>query len=258
MDAAHGHGHDKESGHGQRHTPQHGHGHSRAPGQAPEPGPHTEGRLIRQARFYDLRVWLMFLGRVGTLRRASLNLAALRPGERVLDVGCGSGDLALAAARQVGKSGEVWGIDAAPEMVEVARGKAKRRGLNARFQVEAVEALPFADASFDVVLSSLMMHHLPDDLRRRALAEIRRVLQLGGRIVIVDLDATGRMPRPWEPGWLVTRRHKLHKVHAHPTSEVRARGAALGDLLRDAGFESVESGATRYSWIGYTRGHVPA
>ena len=219
--------------------------------------------MIRQARFYDLRVWLMFLGRVATLRRATLDLAALRPGERVLDVGCGSGDLALSAARQVGSRGAVWGIDAAPQMVEVARSKAKRRRLNVQFQVEAVEVLPFPDASFDVVLSSLMMHHLPGELRRRALAEIRRVLRPGGRIVIVDLDATGRLPRPWEPGWLVTRRHKLHNAHAHPHPvpeglEGRARGAALGDLLRDAGFESVESGPTRYSWIGYTRGHVPA
>jgi demethylmenaquinone methyltransferase/2-methoxy-6-polyprenyl-1,4-benzoquinol methylase/phosphoethanolamine N-methyltransferase len=199
----------------------------------------------------------MFLGRVSTLRKLSLDLAALRPGERVLDVGCGSGDLALAAARKVGAGGTVWGIDAAPEMVEVARGKARRRRLAAQFQVAVVEALPFPDASFDVVLSSLMMHHLPGELRRRALAEIRRVLRPGGRMLIVDLDAGGRLPRPWEPGWLITRRHKLHKQHPHSTAGVRARGAALGDLLRDAGFEGVESGPTRYSWIGYTRGHLP-
>lgn len=260
MDALHGHKHGTPQGHGHGHghghgqTPEQGHGHAHTR----TPAPATEGRLIRQAQFYDLRVWLMFLGRVSTLRRLSLDLAALRPGERVLDVGCGSGDLALAAARQVGGAGAVRGIDAAPEMVEVARRKARRRRLAVQFQVAAVEALPFPDASFDVVLSSLMMHHLPGDLRRRALAEIRRVLRPGGRMLIVDLDAAGRLPRPWEPGWLVTRRHKLHKQHPHAVSEVRARGAALGDLLRDAGFEDVESGPTRYSWIGYTRGFVPA
>jgi demethylmenaquinone methyltransferase/2-methoxy-6-polyprenyl-1,4-benzoquinol methylase/phosphoethanolamine N-methyltransferase len=200
----------------------------------------------------------MFLGRLGALRRLSLDLAALRPGERVLDVGCGSGDLAIVAARRVGAGGAVWGIDAAPEMIEVARGKARRRRLDVRFQVEAVEALPFPDASFDVVLSSLMMHHLPGDLRRQALGEIKRVLRPGGRLLIVDLDSAGRLPRPWEPGWLVTRRHKMHQPQAHGGPQARTRGAALGDLLRDAGFEGVESGATRFSWIGYTRGHLPA
>lgn len=248
MDSMHQQANRQGRGH-QQHSHGHRHIHART-----DPPP-TSGRLIRSARFYDLRVGLMFLGQLKKLRSLTVDLAGLRPGERVLDVGCGTGDVAFLAARRVGAGGSVWGIDAAPEMIEVARGKARRSGLPAQFAVEAVESLSFPDGSFDVVLSSLMVHHLPPDLRQRALAEIRRVLRPGGRIAIVDLQVTGRAPRVWEPGWLVFRRHKGHN---HPATSGRADGAPLAAILREAGFEAVENGPTRYSWIGYARGRVPA
>ncbi|HMA37825.1 MAG TPA: methyltransferase domain-containing protein, partial [Chloroflexia bacterium] len=103
--------------------------------------PPTEGRLIRWARFYDPLVWLMALGQTRTLRALPLDLAAIQPGERVLDVGCGTGDLTLAAARRVGPAGTAVGIDAAPEMIAVARGKARRAGRAVQFRVEPVQAL---------------------------------------------------------------------------------------------------------------------
>lgn len=226
----------------------HGHGHTQK-----EAAP-TEGRLIRWARFYDPLIWLKLLGQTHKLRALPLDLADIRPGERVLDVGCGTGDVTLAAARRVGPGGAVYGIDAAPEMIDVARSKARRRGLPVEFMVEPVEALSFANGSFDVVVSSLMMHHLPGELRRRALAEVRRVLRPGGRVVIVDLQAMSRSPRPWEPGWLVTR---LHKMRISTPAEVRASIEARAALLREAGFHAVESGSTRYSWIGYAVGRKP-
>jgi ubiquinone/menaquinone biosynthesis C-methylase UbiE len=234
-------------GHGHRHGNRHPHAHKAAV--------RTEGRLIRWARFYDPLIWLKLLGQTHKLRALPLDVADIRPGEQVLDVGCGTGDVTLAAARRVGPGGAVYGIDAAPEMVDVARSKARRRGLPAQFMVEPVEALSFSDGSFDVVLSSLMMHHLPGELRRRALAEIWRVLRPGGRVVIVDLQAMSRSPRPWEPGWLVTR---LHKLRTSSPVEVRASIEARAALLREAGFHAVESGSTRYSWLGYALGRKPA
>jgi demethylmenaquinone methyltransferase/2-methoxy-6-polyprenyl-1,4-benzoquinol methylase/phosphoethanolamine N-methyltransferase len=238
MDAVHGYGH----GHGHKH------------GQTHPAAPATAGRLIGWARFYDPLVWVMLLGRTRALRALPLDLAAVRPGERVLEVGCGTGELALAAARRVGRGGSVVGIDAAPAMIEVARSKARRTGSPARFQIETVEAMSFPDGAFDVVLSSLMMHHLPGELKGRALSEIRRVLRPGGRIVIIDLQAPTRPPRPWEPGWLLLRRHRLH---AHSEAAARLGGPALAALLRDAGFAAVESGPTRFPWIGYARGRAP-
>ena len=161
----------------------------------PEDAPQTTGRLIRWAKYYDLIVQVMALGQAGKLRRMTIERAHVKPGECVLDVGCGTGDLTLLAKKITGPSGQVAGIDPAPEMIDVARGKAKRARSDVDFRVGVIEQLPFPDGSFDVVLSSLMMHHLPDDLKQRGLAEIRRVLRSpdavlgtpGGRVVIVDM-----------------------------------------------------------------------
>ena len=154
---------------------------------ASEPVPHTEGRTIRWARRYDLFVFLFTLGQAGRLRSRTADLARLIPREAVLDVGCGTGDLTLEVARRVGSSGLVAGIDAAPEMVARARQKARRRHMAIDFRVEPVEKMSFADQTFDVVVSSLVFHHLPDALKRQGLAEIRRVLKPGGRLLLVDL-----------------------------------------------------------------------
>jgi ubiquinone/menaquinone biosynthesis C-methylase UbiE len=83
--------------------------------------PATTGRLIRWARWYDTSVSLMLLGRRTQLRRATVELAQLQPGESVLEVGCGTGDVALAAWKRTGSTGNVCGIDPAPEMI--ARGR---------------------------------------------------------------------------------------------------------------------------------------
>jgi ubiquinone/menaquinone biosynthesis C-methylase UbiE len=153
----------------------------------PASAPHTHGRTIRWARRYDLLVFLFTLGQAGRLRSRTADLAQLTQGEAVLDVGCGTGDLMLEVARRVGSSGLVAGIDAAPEMVARARQKAGRRHLAVDLRVEPAEKLSFADQTFDVVVSSLVFHHLPEALKREALAEIRRVLKPGGRLLLVDL-----------------------------------------------------------------------
>jgi ubiquinone/menaquinone biosynthesis C-methylase UbiE len=117
-----------------------------------------------------------------------IELANVKPGDRVLDVGCGTGSLSLTAQSYAGPSGKVYGIDAAPEMIEVAKKKASRSGLGVVFEVGLIEKLAFPDATFDVVISRLAMHHLPDDLKRRGLAEILRVLKPGGKFLIADFN----------------------------------------------------------------------
>ncbi|HMA33652.1 MAG TPA: hypothetical protein VKY74_04150, partial [Chloroflexia bacterium] len=96
-------------------------------------------------------------------------------------------------------------------------------------------------------------HHLPGDLRRRALDEIRRVLRPGGRVVIVDFQAAARPLRLWQPGGLIARLHGRHT----PPAPAQAGLPELAGLLREAGFAAVESGPTRSAWIGYARGRVP-
>jgi ubiquinone/menaquinone biosynthesis C-methylase UbiE len=157
------------------------HSHSHSVEQPPE----TEGLLIRWASYYDFAVVITTLGQDRRLRKTTVDQALIKPDDSVLDVGCGTGEVTLLAKTRA-KHGKVYGIDPAPEMIAVARNKAARKGHDIDFRVGVIEALPFPDSSINVVTSSLMMHHLPEDLRVRGLAEIYRVLKPGGRLLIAD------------------------------------------------------------------------
>ena len=158
----------------------HTHSHKEAPAQ-------TEGRLVSWARFYDGLINLMTLGRMRRLRQMTVDYAQIQPGESVLDVGCGTGAVTIPAKMKVGSQGYAVGIDPDPDMIGIARQKAMKAGLEIDFRVGVIESLPFSDETFDVVTSSLMMHHLSDKLRVKGLAELWRTLKPGGRILIADM-----------------------------------------------------------------------
>jgi ubiquinone/menaquinone biosynthesis C-methylase UbiE len=115
------------------------------------------------------------------LARDLIAAAQLRPGERVLDVACGTGVVTRMAAAQVGPTGAVAGLDINPGMLVVARSVTPR-DTNIEWYETSAEAMPLADASFDVVLCQMGLQFIADKLR--ALREIRRVLRPGGRVVL--------------------------------------------------------------------------
>jgi len=119
-------------------------------------------------------------------RKKQIALAGLREGESVLEVGCGTAPLSMLARGLVGPSARVAGIDLAPRMAAQARRKAAAAGLSIDFHVASVDALPFRRDTFHVVLSSLMLHHLPVAVKKGGLSEIHRVLKPGGRLFICD------------------------------------------------------------------------
>jgi ubiquinone/menaquinone biosynthesis C-methylase UbiE len=200
--------------------------------------PETSGFVIHWASRYELLTKLVFLGREQAFREATLDLVPIEPGQSVLDVGCGPGSLTLAAKRRVGR-GTVCGIDPAPEMIALARAKSARAGEAVDFRVGVIEDLPFEDGSFDVALSSLMLHHLPLEPRRRGLAEVRRVLKPGGTCLVVDLEHHGHGP--------------LARLRSHVVGSRRALDPGVGELMREVGFE-VTTGPTRHRLIRYARG----
>lgn len=204
----------------------HSSAHHRSSSAGSAPAKATKGLVINSGWRYDLGEWLhttfSFQKTFRKLRQRTISLAQLQPGEQVLDVGCGTGTLAIEVARRVGRSGRVSGVDPGAQQIARARAKAARRNLPIEFLVGAIEQLPFPDQSFDVVFSTLMMHHLPTPLKRQGLAEIARVLKPGGRLVIADF------------------KHKQER--AGLATNFHAGGSRLQDLetlLKEASFDQL-------------------
>lgn len=123
-------------------------------------------------------------GRERAFKARLISQGEIQPTEAVLDLGCGTGTLAIEVKRL--RSAHVVGLDGDPEMLRRARAKACRAGLSLRFDEGLSWNLPYADAAFDVVLSTLFFHHLDPLGRSRTLAEVVRVLKPGGRLHVAD------------------------------------------------------------------------
>jgi SAM-dependent methyltransferase len=155
-------------------------------------------------------------------------IAALRPGETVLDLGSGAGFDCFLASKQVGATGSVIGVDMTPEMVTKARGNARKVGAtNVEFRLGEIERLPVSDASVDVILSNCVINLSPS--KREVFQEAFRVLRPGGRLAISDVVATGPIPD-----------HLLASVEA--LSGCVSGAAQVSEIrtwLAEAGFEAI-------------------
>ena len=129
--------------------------------------------------FYD---YLTFTQK-SKFRKNQIKLINIRKGEKVLEVGCGTGALAILAKVAVGESGEVDGIDIAPKMIATAQQKARKSNLKINFRIASINELPYPDNSFDLVISSLMFHHLPVKVKKEGLEEIHRVPKKGRKVI---------------------------------------------------------------------------
>ncbi|MEV5744897.1 class I SAM-dependent methyltransferase [Microbispora rosea] len=189
---------------------------------------HAEaGGTVDHPRAYEI---FASIGYGGGRRAAFTRVATLarpRAGQRILDVGCGTGYLTRILAPVVTPGGHVTGVDLSPPMIEYARRRAPG---NCTYVVGEGQSLPFPDDSFDAVVSSLAVHHIPRDARPRALREMFRVLRPGGRLVIAEF----RPPRHPLAARLVG-------MLTGPAMRHDPRDL-LGSLIPDAGFRVEDEG----------------
>jgi ubiquinone/menaquinone biosynthesis C-methylase UbiE len=181
-------------------------------------------------------------------RALLLDQAAIRAGHRVLDIGCGTGSLAVLIKRQH-TDVEVVGLDSDPKALARARRKAQRAAVSIQLDQGFSDELPYRERTFDRVFSSFMLHHLQAAEKETALREARRVLKPGGRLHLLDFatphsNSTGRFAR-----WL----HSGHRLKDNSDEQILS-------LLRQAGLSDPKTVARQALLIGhiaYYQGSVP-
>lgn len=186
--------------------------------------------------FYDPVLRVLFCEE--ELKRRLLEEADVRPGHRVLDVGCGTGTLTILIKTECPEA-RVVGLDGDPKVLAVARRKAAAADVDLALDEGLAYALPYADGSFDRVFSSMVFHHLTREHKERALAEILRVLAPGGSFHLLDF---GRPVSAWE-------RAVTHLLFRGPETRDNIEGR-LAALVSEAGFAEVEELARRGTIVG--------
>ena len=201
-------------------------------------------------RFYDPVVRVTT--REAMFKDALLREASIQDGYRVLDLGCGTGTLALLVKR-AHRGAEVFGLDADAEALKLARTKLEGADVEVRLDQGLASALPYTAESFDRALSSLFFHHLPSALKVEAMREVLRVLRPGGEFHIADWGKpTGSAMR------LAFVAVQLLDGFATTTDNVKG---LLPNLLGLAGFENVETTncySTALGTLSLYRGRKPS
>ena len=169
--------------------------------------------------------------REGAFKRRLLEHARIKDGEAVLDVACGTGTLAI-EIKKANPKAKVSALDGDRTILARAKTKAQEAGVKVEFQRGLSNELPYEGRSFDVVLSTLFFHHLTDEAKADTAEEVRRVLRLGGRVLIADWG------RPQDPVMrLAFLNVQLLDGFSNTSSNVAGK---LPEFLRDAGLKRVE------------------
>lgn len=196
---------------------------------------------------YDVMNDLMSVGLHRLWKMFTIGKSNVRPGMKVLDIAAGTGDLTMAFAKKVGKTGEVWHTDINESMLSVGRDRLIDKGFSLPSVVCDAEALPFADNYFDIVTVAFGLRNMTH--KDRALAEMYRVLKPGGKLLVLEFSKICKpleAPYDWYSfhvlPWLGKKiahdedsyRYLAESIRMHPDQET------LAQMMRDVGFERVD------------------
>jgi SAM-dependent methyltransferase len=183
---------------------------------------------------------------VRQLRAWERTQLAVTPGDRVLDVGCGPGDVAIELSAVVGPTGAVLGVDASEAMIDAARRRAAAAGSTAEFRVADARSLTIDDGAFDACRTERMLQWVPDI--DRAAAELVRVLRPGGRLVVTDTDWRSFHIDRVEPDLVEAVRLAMQTLRG-PGFDI---GGRLLNLVRDLGLSDVRATAATHLWTRWS------
>jgi ubiquinone/menaquinone biosynthesis C-methylase UbiE len=205
-----------------------------------------KNQMEKMVSSYDDYMKKVTLGREETLRKTTVELAGIKAGDSVLEIGCGTGTLTLAAKKQAGPSGKVCGIDIIPGMIEASQRKAAAAGEEITFQAGSIDQIPFPDNSFDEVLCSFMIFHMSAETRSKGIVEIQRVLKPRGKLLVLDLAL------PPQPLQRAIAKMAFKGMLEHEMQE-------LLPVLEQTGFADITAGPARFrifglSVVGFVRG----
>jgi demethylmenaquinone methyltransferase/2-methoxy-6-polyprenyl-1,4-benzoquinol methylase len=197
----------------------------------------TKGFYNKIARFYDL----MAERSEGPICRMGLRMLAAKPGERVLEIGFGTGHALVELAKAVGPTGKVHGMDLSDQMVKIARGRLSKANLAKRCQLTSGDAakLPYADESMDAVFMSFTLELFDTPEIPTVLAECKRVLKPGGRLGVIGMSKDG----PDEPLIEV-----FQWTHKHFPNYLDCRPIYVKQAIERADFE-IHKMLRKHMWI---------
>ena len=205
-----------------------------------------KSQMEKMVPSYDSYMKKVTFGRERILREETVNLAQVKAGDCVLEIGCGTGTLTLAAKRKAGPSGKAFGIDTIPGMIEASQRKAAEANEDITFQPGSIDNIPFSANQFDVVMCSFMIFHMSETTRRKGIAEIQRVLKPQGRLLVLD------MALPAQPLPRAIAKMLFGGMLEHELQELRP-------LMEASGFSNIEIAPAKFRVLGlsvlsYVRG----
>lgn len=183
----------------------------------------TPGEIVEgfKAKYYDIGNTPLGLPFV---TRPHVRLIALQPGQSLLDIGCGTGEVLYQLHKKFGETVSLYGIDPSSDMLDVARHKL-RKVPNAQLELGIGEQLQFPENTFDWVVSSLTFHHVPLDVKRATIRESYRVLKPGGKLLISDFGKPTNFAGQAFGSW--------YADHAFTSDNLKD---IISELIRESGF----------------------